>query len=315
MTTYDIFNLGIELGMKADPRGIEQVKKDLNRLKRKYETMSQKEKAEFDKSQLDNPYSDSQILNVSNEKEIKKVLMGIDIDGSELLLAKQLGDIDLVISHHPHGRALTNLSKVMKMQAQVLASYGLPINIAESVIKTHIAEVSRSTARGNYNRTTDMAKLLGLNFICLHTVSDNLAANYLQEFLEKNKEKLDTLGDLMTALKEIPEYKLASEYGAPPKIFAGHEDNSLGKIALTEITGGTNISKDIYEKMSHYGFGTIIGMHMDEEYRKEAEKYHINVVIAGHMSSDSLGVNLLLDQLEKKGIEILPISGLMRVKR
>jgi hypothetical protein len=33
------------------------------------------------------------------------------------------------------------------------------------------------------------------------------------------------------------------------------------------------------------------------------------------MASDSLGVNLFLDELEKKGIEIVPISGLTRVKR
>ncbi len=315
MTIYDVFNLGINLGREADPRGLKQVEKELERLKNKYQAMSQKEQADFDKNQLDNPYSDSQILNVVNEKVVKKVLVGIDIGGAELLLAKQLGDIDLVISHHPHGKGLTNLSNVMKMQAQVLANYGLPINIAESVFKTHIAEISRSSTGGNYSRSIDMAKILGLNFICLHTVTDNLATNYLERLLDKNSEKLETVGDLMTILKEIPEYKVASQYGAGPKIFTGHEDNSLGKIALTEITGGTNISKDIYEKMSHYGFGTIVGMHMDEEYRKEAEKYHINVVIAGHMSSDSLGVNLFLDELEKKNIEIMPISGLMRVKR
>jgi len=39
------------------------------------------------------------------------------------------------------------------------------------------------------------------------------------------------------------------------------------------------------------------------------------VVIAGHMSSDSLGVNLFLDQLEKQGIEIVFCSGLIRVSR
>ena len=63
------------------------------------------------------------------------------------------------------------------------------------------------------------------------------------------------------------------------------------------------------------GIGTIIGMHMGEEHRKEAEKHHINVVIAGHMASDSLGMNLFLDELEKKGIEVVPVSGLIRVKR
>ena len=56
-------------------------------------------------------------------------------------------------------------------------------------------------------------------------------------------------------------------------------------------------------------------MHMSEEHKKKAEKYHINVVIAGHIASDSLGMNLLLDEIEKKGVKVIPVSGLTRVKR
>jgi len=33
------------------------------------------------------------------------------------------------------------------------------------------------------------------------------------------------------------------------------------------------------------------------------------------MSSDSIGMNLLLDDLEKQGIEIVPCSGFIRVSR
>ena len=84
---------------------------------------------------------------------------------------------------------------------------------------------------------------------------------------------------------------------------------------MTEITGGTSPSPKIYQKMADAGIGTIVGMHMKEEHRKEAEAANINVVIAGHMSSDSLGVNLFLDQLEKRGVEVVPCSGLFRIKR
>jgi hypothetical protein len=56
-------------------------------------------------------------------------------------------------------------------------------------------------------------------------------------------------------------------------------------------------------------------MHQSEEHRKEAEAANINVVIAGHMSSDSLGMNLFLDELEKQDIEVIPCSGLIRIKR
>ena len=69
------------------------------------------------------------------------------------------------------------------------------------------------------------------------------------------------------------------------------------------------------EKMAQAGNGTIITMHQKEDFRQEAEKANINVVIAGHMSSDSLGMNLLMDELEKQGIEIVPCSGFTRFSR
>ena len=132
---------------------------------------------------------------------------------------------------------------------------------------------------------------------------------------EIKKAKPETVGEVVEVIKKIPEYQEAIRQKAGPKIFAGAEDNYAGKIALTEITGGTSNSKEIYEKMSHAGIGTIVGMHMGEESKKEASKHHVNVVIAGHMSSDSLGMNQLLDVLESKGVKIIPTSGLIRVKR
>mgnify|MGYP001595301178 FL=1 len=56
-------------------------------------------------------------------------------------------------------------------------------------------------------------------------------------------------------------------------------------------------------------------MHAPEDHREEAKKFHINMIVAGHMVSDSIGANLFLDELEKRGIEVIPASGLIRIKR
>ncbi|HZJ40651.1 MAG TPA: hypothetical protein VFD16_00075 [Candidatus Saccharimonadales bacterium] len=314
MKTEEIYDLAIKLGIDSDLRGKEEVKKQLARVNKKYEAMSEKEKADFDTEKLSNPYSDARIL-FDNGREIKKILVGIDMETAELMLAKQLGGIDLVLAHHPEGVALADLSDVMKLQAQVLANYGIPINIAESVIKSRISEVHRGISPINHDRAVDAARILDMNFMCIHTPADNLGANFMEKIIQSKKEELDTVGDLMELLNSIPEYAEAKKRKAGPMIFAGSEDSSCGKIVVTEFTGGTSGSKDIYEKMSQYGIGTVIGMHMSEEHRKEAEKYHINVVITGHMASDSLGMNLLLDEIEKQGIEVISVSGLIRVKR
>jgi putative NIF3 family GTP cyclohydrolase 1 type 2 len=318
MTIKEIYELAIKMGVKNDLRGEEKVKKILNRLKDKYGKMPEQEKNDFDLERLNNPFSDTRILNDSSEKNkqkkpIKKILTGIDMEGDELLLADKLGDVDLVLAHHPQGKALAGLDDVMRLQADVLNFYGIPINIAEKLLQIRIDEVSRSIAPENHDRFVDMAKLLGINFMCVHTPADNCVASFLKKIIEKNQPEY--IEDVLKLLKSIPEYKEAVNIGAGPRLFTGKPDNHCGKIALTEITGGTEGSPQIYEKMSQAGVGTIVAMHLSEKHRKEAEKANINVVIAGHIASDSLGMNLFLDEIEKTGIKIIPCSGLIRVKR
>jgi len=313
MKIKEIYNLAINKGAEADFRGKEGVDKILKRRKEKYEKFSDKEKEEFDMESLENPYLDSRILHIAEEKDIKKILVGIDIEPAEILLSKNLKEIDLVISHHPLGKALANLHEVMELQCDILNQYGVPINVAEGLMKERIEEVARGVNKLNHQRTVDTAKILETNLMNIHTPCDNLAARFLKDLIDKKRP--ERISDLIDFLKEIPEYKKAMEIGAGPKIFVGDEENRCGKIALTEITGGTEGSPKLFEKMSQAGIGTIVGMHISEEHKKEAENSNLNVVIAGHMSSDSLGVNLFLDELEKKGIEIIPCSGLIRVSR
>lgn len=318
LTVKQIYDLVINLGIKNDLRGVTYVNKKLKYQKEKFDELSKDQKKEFDIESLTNPYADSRILTSGLNKQVKRVMVGIDIDTSELLLANELNKkkpIDLIIGHHPLGVGLAGLGEVMELQIEVLHKYGIPINIAEDITKLRMSEVTRGVNASNHNKVVDSAKLLGLELMCTHTPADNMVATYLFNLIEKNKNKLERVKDLLKLLKEIPEYNEAIKTKVGPKLFVGSEDRYLGKIAVTEITGGTSGSKDAYLKIANAGVGTIVGMHIGEDHRKEAEKAHLNIVIAGHMSSDSIGMNLLCDELEKKGIEIIPCSGFIRVSR
>jgi len=312
MKIKEIYNLAIKMGMEADFRGKEKIKKILEKRKKDFEKLPKEEKKYFDKESLINPYSDTRILNLAKDKEIKSVLVGIDIDVAELLIAKEL-NIDLVISHHPQGKALSGLHEVMELQADVLSQYGVPINVAEKLLEPRTSEVFRSLSPKNTQRTVDAARILGVNLMCCHTVCDNLAADFLKNKIQK--KNFEKVGELIEEIEKIEEYKKAKEIKQGPTLFAGKKENYCGKIALTEITGGTEGNPKVYEWLAKAGIGTIVGMHVSEGHRQEAEKNFLNVLIAGHMSSDSLGVNLFLDKLEKRGIKIIPCSGLIRVKR
>ncbi|MCX7770964.1 MAG: NGG1p interacting factor NIF3 [Proteobacteria bacterium] len=317
MKLKDFYKKAIQIGIENDPRGKEVVLKELEKRKKEYESLSEKKKKYFDMEFLENPYSDSRILFGNGDEEIESIIAGIDMEVGEVLLADSLRKngqkIDAILSHHPEGRAYARLFAVMHMQADILGRFGIPINIAESLMDSRIKEVERKLMPVNHTRAIDAAKLLNIPFICLHTPADNMVTSYLQKLFDDKKPY--TLDDVIDLLLEIPEYNFAEHNNGGPKILIGNKDRKAGKI-FVDMTGGTEGSKDIFKNIALSGINTIVAMHLSEDHRKEAEKNHINVIIAGHIASDNLGLNLLLDKvLEGENITILECSGFVRVKR
>ena len=120
----------------------------------------------------------------------------------------------------------------------------------------------------------------------------------------------------MDFLMGIPEYQQGARTNAGPKIVAGSRENRAGKV-FVDMTGGTGGSKEAFGKLVQAGVGTVVGMHIGEDHLKEAKKNHVNVVIAGHISSDTLGMNLLLDGLIRQHgeLNIMACSGFSRISR
>ncbi|MDD1743630.1 MAG: hypothetical protein LUO85_03290 [Methanomassiliicoccales archaeon] len=56
-------------------------------------------------------------------------------------------------------------------------------------------------------------------------------------------------------------------------------------------------------------------MHLPESHLEEARKAHINILVSGHVASDSLRLNLVMDRLEERGVVVHPFSDFIRVKR
>lgn len=313
MKTQEIFDLAIKLGIENDFRKKSDINNYLKRAKKEYEKLSKEKKKVFDKDRLINPYLDTRILNLPNKnKEIKKILVGVDITSGEISIARKLG-IDLVISHHPLGKGLQGLDDVMRMQADVLNMYGVPINVAEGLLQKRISEVARGVHAANSYVAVDAAKLIDMNLISLHTVCDNMVASFIKKSVEKKRPYL--VNDVVDILNEIPEYQEAAKRGTAVTVYAGSQNNRTGNIAITEMTGGTEGNPEIYDKMANAGIGTVVAMHQSEKSRKMAQKSHVNVVVAPHIASDSIGLNLFLDNLEAKGIEILSCGGFIRYSR
>lgn len=316
MKFKEIYEVAVNEGITADPRTGEEMELFLTEVRKVYDELKGKEKEEFDPDRLWNPYDDTRILNGDPEAEITSLLVGIDMEIGEVMLADRInekgGRIDAIVAHHPEGAALAKLYSVMHLQEDILHELGVPVNIAEGIMSERIKEVERLVMPVNHNRAIDAARILNIPMMCMHTPADNCVVRFLNELFENSSPR--KVKDVVALLKEIPEYAQASKHAAGPKVIAGSPDRSAGRV-FVDMTGGTSGSEKAYEKLADAGVGTIIGMHMKEEHRKKAEQFHLNVVIAGHISSDSLGMNLILDQFAARGVEVTPCSGLIRVSR
>ena len=320
MTLQEIYELAVDMGVKADPRGIDGVKKFLGRAKKEYQELSAKKKQFFDKESLTNPYSDSRILYGDPKLSVKKIMAGIDADASEVLLADRLNHpttgsgfkIDLLISHHPSGHALASLHEVMDIQVDVFEEANVPANVAHALLDDRKQVVKRKIDPINHSKAIDAARLLGVPLLAIHTIWDNLGHKLMNDYI--NKKKFDTVAEVLEYVNEIPEFIESTKGKAGPSLVSGSEKSRVGKIAVL-LTGGTNPSKELYVEMAKAGVGTIIDMHMPEDAVQELRKHHVNVVNTGHMAADSIGANLFLDEIEKKGVKVIPCSGLIRVRR
>ena len=317
MKLKELYEFVIEEGMKEDPRGQVAAKDVLKKNKETLKELKASDKKYFDNESLVNPYADSRILNGSGEQEIKTMLLGIDMEVGEIVLADRLNakgkKIDLVVAHHPEGRALAGFYRVMEMQADIIANLGVNVVKAEKLLEERIKKVSRSVLPVNHTRAVDAAKLLDMPFMCCHTPADNHVATYLQKLMDKKKPR--TLGEIIKILMDIPEYQEASKINAGPTIINSYPKNRAGKIFI-DMTGGAEGSKEIFKNLSDAGIGTVVGMHFSEDHLKKAKNEKINMVIAGHISSDTLGLNLLLDKIEKKyKLKVECCSGFFRIKR
>ena len=307
----------VKKGIEADLRGKKEIDRILLAKKKEYQKLSSKEKELFDKETLSNPFADTRILYGKDDDQIKSVMVGVDLEGPELLTLDRLRQkgkrIDLAISHHPEGKAYANFYDVMDLQVDAFAQKGISVSASEKLLSERKAQVQRRVHSANHQRAVDIARLLDINLLCAHTVADNLAYQLVNGLMEKRKPK--TLGEIVDLLNEIPEYKYAESMNNPPLIVAGSKRSRVSKV-IVEFTGGTEGPGKIYEKLAAKGIDTVVSMHQSEDHVKKAKAANLNVVFASHIASDNIGINLMLDHLMKKEkITVYECSGFKRVLR
>lgn len=242
-------------------------------------------------------------------ENIHRVLAGIDMSDTTLLAAKQMG-YDCVAEHHGiMGKATHIGDQMYKDQMMLMYKFGVPINVAQKVIEGRAKEESQKMHSKNLNRQADFARFLDMPYVGIHTPADLIGQKLVQDKMDELSEgnPFVTLQDVVDALNEFPEVKNALQ---DPWIRVGSPDSYAGKICVM-FAGVTCSTAEVYKTFFDYGVGTLIMMHMPEDMVKAVrEQNKGNLIIAGHMASDSIGFNRILDAWEEAGLEVTRIGGL-----
>ncbi|MBD3408328.1 MAG: hypothetical protein GF411_19550 [Candidatus Lokiarchaeota archaeon] len=256
---------------------------------------------------LDEIPGDSGIHNPG--KEIKNVLIGIDMQLPEMLLAKEL-NFDLVIAHHPPGgTSRINFEKVVETQIDQMIEAGISPHIAEKAIQPRLEAVKMRTHVSNYDHNISAAKLLDIPYMNIHLPLDLICRRRFTEAIKKGTEKIDNprVSDAIESMMELPEMKLGM---TEPVVYVGSSSNLLGKWTVG-MAGGTNGGAGVAMAYFNAGFSTVFYMHLGTSDAKELKKEDNagNLIATGHMSSDSVGIAPFVKALREKGLEVTPMSG------
>lgn len=246
-------------------------------------------------------------------EDIRRVLAGIDMGTAELMLAKQLG-YDCVARHHNLVPRLGHLGElVAEDHFRKMVHNGVPVNVAQKLMERRKQEVEIMFHGSNFSSASQCARLLGMPFVGLHTPADLLGERAVEAKLAEvyAAKETPTVGDLMDAIMTIREYRDAPD-GQRPVIWVGARDSYAGR-ASVEFAGGLAAELDECKANIDAGIGTFVCMHMDADIVKALrEDNRCNVIVCGHMASDSIGMNRILDEWERVGgIETTRIGGIV----
>jgi len=234
-------------------------------------------------------------------KTIKKILFGIDADVSELQLAQQFG-YDAVISHHPKGDcAVTNFHQVFRRHIQQMVNAGVPEHEAKMAVARKMKALELEMHTRNYRHAVDVARLLKIPYMNIHTPLDELGRRIMTKKIAKNVDEGSTVDDVVSALSELPEFRNAK---TKIEIRLGDAADLAGKTIVSH-GAGTNGGYEIARKYFEHGTNTLIYIHVNAIDLEKLEADGVgNLLVTGHIASDSVGINPLIRELESRDVSV-----------
>jgi putative NIF3 family GTP cyclohydrolase 1 type 2 len=237
-------------------------------------------------------------------------MFGIDIGPAELLLAREL-ECDAVIAHHPAGGSSTlRFPEVLHKQIDFMIEHGVSEQNARAAAQPLITRATMGAHAANHDHVPSFARHIRMPFLNIHLPLDEIGRRLMIEAIDGHLVSLDrapVVQDAIDGLMTLDEYQRAVTRIMVP---VGALDNPLGRIAVVHgagTNGGARIATAYFEA----GVGTVLYIHCaGPEVATLQENGKGNLIVAGHISSDLIGINRYIETVEALGVEVIRTSGL-----
>lgn len=242
---------------------------------------------------------------------LRRAIFGVDLDAAELMLAKQQG-FDVAIAHHPCGGGTwAGFPKVLERHIPIMTGAGVPRDQAEAAVREMQEEHGPRTHLLNYDRLPSVARMLGLPFMNVHAPADEIGRREMSRAISEGVRPDSTVGDSIAVLQKFPEFAHAR---TPVIVRMGSQDAPLGRWVFSH-GAGTNGGYPVASAMFRNGVDTLFYIHVDpghlKRIKEEFGKSKKNLVITGHIASDSVGINVVIRRLRREGLEVHAMGGVI----
>lgn len=244
-------------------------------------------------------------------ERIEKVILGIDMESSELLLARQLG-YDCVIAHHPVGdTARLDFADVLWAHLDQMLAAGVPEAVARPIVEEKIHATRMQMHAANYDHAPSIARLLNMPYLNIHLPLDEVGRRKMVSVVEALSPE-QPVSALVQAFKaQMKEFRLAlTDF----QVRVGSLENPLGKVVISHAAG-TNGGHAIAKAYFDHGVDTVLYIHCSPQdsgkLREEYQGQGKNLIISGHIASDAVGINLYASELERRGVYVTRASGVL----
>ncbi len=247
-------------------------------------------------------------------ENVQRVLFGIDIYPEDVLRAKEEG-FDLVISHHsPCMTSGEGFLKVLGRHGELMVSGGVDEVTARKVVD----EVRRMwlgcpyiDPTNHHEEITNYARSLDMPLMNIHLTCDEMGRRVLQGTAD-SLDPAKPVSDLIEFYRAIPEIRASGE---EIRLISGDEDRPVGKIVAAHGAGG-NGGYYVANALFDAGAGTVVYItffpFQEAEGNRLREENKGTLVVTPHYASDSIGINPLISELEKRGLQVKCCNNLIR---